>query len=190
QAEANGVKELSEGGIAPAAYQKEWQTIFTEGVRPSKALGAACTLKFPFIEDYPAKRERTLTDGTRGYNDFSYNWLCFDGTSMECVIDLGNEKDIHSIEINFLQDQRHWIFPPKSVTVSSSGDGNTYQAVKNITAPALKEDYDVKRVPFTFPANTKTRYIKVTAQNYSTLPDWRFHKTKKPIIACDEVWVD
>jgi hypothetical protein len=35
----------------------------------------------------------------------------------------------------------------------------------------------------------QARYIRVTTTNLQSLPEWRYKDGKKPMIACDEVYV-
>lgn len=186
---AAGVKEMSEGGPDPDAYAAEWKAIFARGWEPTKALGAKVTLATPYAEDYPAKGPRTLTDGVPGYNDFSYNWLCFYGVDMVATLDLGAATPLNNVHMHFLHDPRHWIFLPKAVRVEVSTDGVTYTAVGNQTLETPDEDYTLSIKSMDFPAATSARYIRVTAVNPATLPAWRPSQTKKPMICCDEVYV-
>jgi hypothetical protein len=183
------VTELSEGGLSPDAYLAEWNAIYAGGVTPTIATGATVTLKYPFASEYPAKGNRTLVDGTPGYNDFSYNWLCFYGTDMVATIDMGKAKNISGIKMHFLDDPRHWIFLPTAINVEVSDDGTNYRPFTSFTSPANEEHYELTIKQFAAEGKTKARYVRVTANNLPSLPEWRFREHKKPMIACDEVFV-
>lgn len=190
-AEENGIKELSEGGLTPQEYQQEWEHIFTKGVRDNLALNARIfDTKNDFDSSFPAKGWRTLVDGTSGYNDFSYNWLCFYGKEMEFTMDLGKQVSMEQITINFLEDARHWIFAPKSVTVWVSEDGKEFQEIERKYFKTEEENYKIGRaqVKITHPLEN-IRFVKVNAAPLDNLPAFRFHKHKSPMIACDEVWI-
>ena len=186
-----GVTEISEGGLDPDKYQSEWGAIFKAGVTPTKALDATITLQYPFAEDYPAKGNRTLIDGNPGYKDFSYNWLCFYGTPMVVTIDLGKVQSLTKILMHFLDDPRHWIFLPSSIKVEISTDGVKYHSIDDASNPAPTEHYElsIKEYSATTHGSEQARYIKVTANNLAALPEWRFKDNKKPMIACDEIYV-
>ena len=186
-----GVTELSEGGLSPDKYMEEWNGIFKGGVRPTKAIGATVTLQYPFAEDYPAKGNRTLVDGTQGYDDFSYNWLCFYGVPMVATVDLGKPKDVKTINVDFLNDPRHWIFIPESVSIEVSADGNKFTSLGVIKAPAQEEHYNVtvSKDAVRNTAKIEVRYIRVTATT-PQFPAWRYSGKKKPMIACDEIYVE
>jgi hypothetical protein len=185
-----GVKELSEGGISPSTYAAQWQQIFRKGAQDNIAANATVKLVYPYAPEYPSKRERTLVDETPGYEDFSYNWLCFYDVPMEATVDMGSVKTVSSITMHFLEDARHWIFRPSVVSVEVSGDGIGYRPVNIITSKMPEEDYTVNFLPFRFTVNESLRYIRVKAANWPSLPTWRYHKFKKPMIACDEIWVE
>ena len=186
-----GVTELSEGGDNPDQYQAEWDAIFKAGVTPTKAIGASVSLQYPFVEDYPAKGTRTLVDGTPGYGDFSYNWLCFYGNPLVATIDLGKPETVKTLKMHFLDDPRHWIFLPPTIKIEVSEDGSKYRTLDALTSPAMEEHYERTIKEYTTQNKTAApvRYIKVTATNLTALPEWRFKEGKKPMIACDEVFV-
>ena len=184
-----GVTELSEGGLTPDQYQAEWDAILKAGVTPTKATDATVTLQYPFAPDYPAKGNRTLVDGTPGYNDFSYNWLCFYGVPMVATIDLGHVLNLNNIKMHFLDDPRHWIFQPEKIAVEVSTDGMNYHSIKDITNPAPEEHYNLSIKEYNVESKAQVRYIRVTANNLPKLPEWRYRDNKKPMIACDEIYV-
>ncbi|NCX95398.1 MAG: DUF4838 domain-containing protein [Chitinophagia bacterium] len=186
-----GVKELSEDGLSPDKYLAEWEAIFKTGVTPSKALYAKVSFQNSYVEDYPANGDKTLTDGAMGYNDFSYNWLCFYNTSMVATVNLGSVMSINSVNFHFLDDPRHWIFVPSKVTIEVSQNGIDYKRISSIIPVAGGEHYNttIKQYAVNTGKNAQVQYIRITATCPNTLPEWRQSDTKKPMIACDEVWV-
>ena len=185
-----GVTEMSEGGLKPDQYLAEWNTILKDGVTATKALGAVVAIQNPFAEDYPAKGNKTLTDGNPGYSDFSYNWLCFYGVPMVATIDLGKAISVKQVKMHFLDDPRHWIFLPEKITVELSADGTSYRPMETITQGAGPEHYEValKEVAAR-QGGGQARFIRVTAANTGQLPAWRYREGKKAMIACDEIFV-
>lgn len=188
----SGVKELSEGAMSPNQYQKEWDYIINLGVKRNLALNAKIfDVKHSFETSFPAKGWRTLVDGNPGYDDFSYNWLCFYGKPMEFSLDLGAVKKVEKISMDFLMDPRHWIFTPKTVNVKVSVDGVDYRDLGTMNFSITDENYEIDRAHVSFKNQVSgIRFIKVSAVPFETLPKFRFHKTKKPMIACDEIWVE
>jgi hypothetical protein len=190
-----GVTELSEGGLSPDSYAKEWDEIFAKGWKKNLAKGAKVTLTYPYAPEYPAKGTNTLTDEVYGVLDYSYNWLCFYGVDFETTIELPQATDKPQLTISFLDDPRHWIFLPTAVEVQTSTDGVTYTKVEvasGFNAAHLNNDehYSASRFAVTCKTNgTNIRFIRVKAKNLNALPNWRFKLNRKPMIACDEVLV-
>jgi hypothetical protein len=171
-----GVQELSEGGATPDGYQAEWNRIWAEGVMPTKALNMPVALKYPALKKYTNAGAATLTDGNPGYQDISYNWLCFAGVPMEAIIDLGKETDIESIKMHFLEDATHDVFLPSAITAGISSDGIIYKKIASLKLGAGRyAEPVVKKIVINNKA--KARFVKITAQQSTG------------IIACDEIYV-
>ncbi|TAE86701.1 MAG: DUF4838 domain-containing protein [Bacteroidetes bacterium] len=195
-AERYKVTELSEGGLTPKQYLEEWKNLIALGWKPNLATNSTITLKYPFTTEYPAKKERTLTDGARGLKDFSYNWLCFYGVDMVVNIDMESNKEVRQITMNFLDDPRHWIFLPENIEVKVSVDGQNFTVAKPAATnmqlgPSIDEHYETTSVPFQFNIKPQlARYVQVTVKNRSGVPEWRFRPNKKAMLACDEIYVN
>ncbi|MGZ5196650.1 MAG: DUF4838 domain-containing protein [Kaistella sp.] len=189
-AEKSNVKELSEGGSTPAQYWEEWQRIFESGVKDNLPLNTEIHLKHPFLEDYPAKKEKTLIDGNPGYDDFSFNWLCFYDKPMIATLDFGKQIPVKEVEMNFLEDLRHWIIRPKSVKIEFSTDGVTYKTLGRQQLGLSDESDTPKKVNAAFRTlNIEAQYLRITAENQSKMPGSAYTKFRKPMLACDEIWV-
>lgn len=187
-----GVKEIAEGGVNADGYQQEWDEIFARKWVNSMAFRAKVTLQNPPSEEYPAKGPQTLTDGLEGGKDFSLNWLFIYGKDLVATIDLGNSQPVNKVFTHFLQDARHYIFTPVTVTIAGSEDGNTFTDLGTQTIQPLQgEDYDVKSVPVSFQLTGKAvRYIRLTGICASDIPIWREAAAgKRPSICCDEIYV-
>ena len=189
-----GVKEMSEDGAKPDQYLAEWDSIFAKGVTPSKIVGAKVELKFPFAGDYPAKGVRTLVDGNPGYKDFSYNWLCFYGVPMVATIKPDAPVSCTSVKLHFLDDPRHWIFPPDSISLELAINGAEFQPAGSLAIPQEPEHFDVRIPEYVIPIKLKKKEtitgIRITAKCPATFPAWRDSDKKKPMIACDEIFAD
>ena len=187
---AAGVKTLAEGGITPTQYRQDWMRILETKPVTNLAANAVVKLTYPFAPEYPSKAERTLTDETPGYEDFSYNWLCFYGVPMEAAVDMGSVKHVQSVTLRFLEDGRHWIFHPARVSLEVSDNGRDYRNIKTVDCAMPEESYQVDYLKVRFELTGSYRYIRVQALNWPSLPAWRYHKYKKPMIACDEILVE
>lgn len=189
-AEQAKVTELAEGGLTPQDYATEWDELLANAWIPGLSMDRSVSLKYPFVPDYPAKREATLTDGMAGSTDYSYNWLLFEQVDLVATIDLGGPKAINEVLLNYLDDSRHYLFAPLEVQVALSVDGQDYKAVGAAT-PESSTDSEA-------PARRRTvrvavpggygRYLRVTARCPDQFPHWfNGSATRKPVIAVDEI---
>lgn len=191
-----GVKELSEGGFNPDKYAEEWEGIYKRGWTKNIAKDATVRLATEFAPEYPAKKEKTLTDEIYGEMDYSYNWLCFYGKDLNATIELKENNPVNKISISFLDDPRHWIFLPNQVEVQVSADGKDYTLLKtnstiNFNSINKDEHYQAATYSLVFTPTLKTiKFIKVVAKNIQALPEWRYKPNRKPMVACDEILVE
>jgi hypothetical protein len=185
-----GVIELAEGGASPDSYAKEWSEIFKAGVRANKASEANIKLRYAFDPSFPANGLKTLTDSVPGYLDYSYNWLLWNGEPMDITFDFEKERRIDTIALNFLKDARHWIFPPKEIRISVSKNGKDFHDVFLNKLESVEEDYTLDKIPYQVLLNDSVKVIRVYASPLVKLPEWRYHPKRKPLIACDEIWLN
>jgi predicted alpha-1,2-mannosidase len=159
------------------------KTYATKGDQKSKMLetkfykidpNLSLKLNTKFANEYNAGGNDALIDGIRGAKDFRTGaWQGYSNSNVDVVLDLGSAKPVKSIETNFLQDQRSWIFYPTDVEVWISEDGKKYTSlgVQKIDATKRDEEALVKTITFKQPASA-VRYIKLVATNLGPVPDW------------------
>ena len=185
-----GIDELAEGGPSLHAYHQEWKQILAKGVRINNTQGVKISSTYPFDSFLPANGLHSLIDSVPGYLDFSYNWLTWKEKPMEVSLQFPESRKIDSISLHFLQDARHWIFPPQEVSISISTDGIHFEQILKQSTEQLEEDYNVQKIAYSTQVNKKIRAIRVCAIPLVHLPNWRFHPRKKPLLACDEIWLE
>ena len=140
---------------------------------------------------YPGK-VHTLVDGIKGSLLFKDGkWIGFDGVDMTAILDLKRENPIHSVNINFLEDQNSWIFFPVGFEVFISENGKDFEpAGKNMTnEPKQTADNSTKEISVEI-TNKKARYIKVHAKNTATCPKWHIGAGGKAWMFIDEITVE
>ncbi len=185
------VKILAEGGHTLESYAKEWDDVFRQGPIIHDAIGSDVKPVIPFSNEYPGKGARGLTDGSRGYNNFQYNYVGWYGTDMEVVLDLGEVREIGGLSAGFLEDQRHWAFLPLDITLDVSEDNSSYKNAGRINPSPLEENYttDTHRFSLNFATPVSARYIRLKAKNLEQLPKWRAVPNRKSWLFCDEIAV-
>ena len=133
-------------------------------------------LETEYANQYNAAGDNALIDGILGTEDFrTGTWQGYFDEDVIATVDLGKEINTDGrIKINFLEDQRSWIFLPSEVECLVSSDDKNYQTLGSFTADNTKPNENVKIDGFTFkfPPSAKVTYIKVIAKKLGELPNW------------------
>ncbi len=141
---------------------------------------------------YNARGERGLIDGMRGsVNWKTGGWQGFQDTDFEAVVDLRGERTIRAVGSGYCQDARSWIWMPRYVEYSVSDDGVNFESVGRVENTVDPQDYEIQVQDFVLklPQPLKTRYIKVFAKNFGTIPEWHLGAGGEGFIFIDEIYV-
>jgi hexosaminidase len=137
------------------------------------ATGKPVVFKKKYDDRYAQPGDMGLTDGLLGSSNFHDGlWLGWEGQDLDATIDLGKSTAIKSVTARFLQESNSWILFPKSVTVSTSGDGKNWKTidVKTLQPDPFSDTASILPVEFQLATATKARYIRVNAVCYGKLP--------------------
>lgn len=187
QCDKFGIYELSEDGISPDNYLKEWLEI-TKNTTSHLGENLEIKLLTNPAEDFKGKGSYGLVDGNRGHKDFNINWIGWYGNNPEIEIKTNN-LDFNHLRINFLENQRHWVFLPKKVTLLGLNKNNTYEIIEERFFKNLTENFinNINVTEFFYKSFSKFTQIKILIQNQDELPSWRKRKFKKPTVMIDEI---
>jgi hexosaminidase len=109
-----------------------------------------------------------LINGIQGSGNYGDgNWFGFRGKDCEAAIDLGSQKNISNISVNYLVRTGSWIYAPSKVTFSVSSDGVNYTSYE---VPATDFTNGIKTLKAEMPSQA-VQYIKVTVSNSGIIPD-------------------
>jgi hypothetical protein len=181
-----GIYELSEGGLSPEQYYEEWLEIAKDS---TNHLGEKLKVNFLTLpaEEFTGKGSYGLNDGIKGYKDYNINWIGWYGTNPEIEI-ITNKMNFNQIKINFLDNQRHWIFKPKKISIYGFNNEEwlliTEKFIGNLT-----ENFVIKTEQIEMNSKNFSKFdkIKLLIDNQDDLPIWRKRKQKKPMIMIDEI---
>lgn len=132
------------------------------------------TLKTEYANQYNAGGNNALIDGVRGSLDFRTGaWQGYQDTDVIAIVDLGSVKAINTVRINFLQDQRSWIFYPTQIECYVAPGKNFYknQPWQYIESELSSDNIEIKTIEFNM-NGYGARYIKIVAKNLGDLPNW------------------
>jgi len=155
----------------------------------SKTTGKKAVLNTNPSKAYTFGGAPTLVDGIRGGNSFfSGMWLGFNAEPMDVTIDLAESTKLTSVRVGTLVSKGDWVFPPKDITVYLSADGKDFkEAAKLVLPEAKKEDKNgITEYTLGF-SSTQARFIKVVANNTTSIPQWHDGKGKAATMFIDEV---
>lgn len=132
------------------------------------------TLETEYANQYNAGGNDALIDGIKGTQDFrTGTWQGYFDSDVIATIDLGKEKPVNTITVNFLRDQRSWIFLPTEVECLVSNDNKNFTSIGNYKFEEIttSEEVIIKNVEFK-QASKNYRYVKIIAKKLGILPEW------------------
>jgi hypothetical protein len=186
-----GFLRLQENGTSPDEYRARTEEFFADGMKTHLALDKPVRLSNPASEKYPVGGAAALTDGLKGTRDYHFNWIGFEGTEMDAVVDLGEMKRIQSVSIDFLQDGNSWIWIPGQVEFFVSKDGVSFERIgvrsrrtDERLAGAMIETFAVS-LP-----STPVRFVKVKTRSLVQCPAWHKGAGGKAWIFADEIVIE
>jgi hexosaminidase len=134
----------------------------------NKATGKNVTLNIPPNEKYSFGGPFTVVDGVTGQLPWvGKEWLGFEGTDFDAVVDLGSVQKFSKVIVDLLDAQISWIYLPKSIEIFISDDGINFTSLKKFGA----EEIIKQKRAITFElGNQSASYVKVVAGNYGKIP--------------------
>ncbi len=161
------------------------------GTLAHAAVGTNVTLAVDPNPRYTGINAGVLTDGQLGSQDFTDGrWLGFQGRDVDAVVDLGALHTIRSVGLDCMQNQRSWIFFPRSVEVGVSVDGERWEVAGHWEEPVEPSD-DIRARVITVPVDVvAVRYVHVIAHGVNPLPKWHPGSDNPGWIFVDEVIVE
>nr|WP_319397687.1 GH92 family glycosyl hydrolase [uncultured Carboxylicivirga sp.] len=135
--------------------------------------------------------KQTLIDGKLGSNNYRDGlWTGTNDKKFNAVIDLGTKKKISQVTINFTQNTGSWIFPPKSITILGSNDGENFTEIANEQYELPSHHVDILVLTKTIASKTKARYLKVIIESAGKLPSWHSGSGLPSYLFIDEITVE
>ncbi len=143
--------------------------------RKSLAHNAKITYITPPSSPYDKIGDTALTDGLYGGATFNESWVGWIDKDAEFVIDLGQVKEIETVEFDFLHQLGAWILLPKSVTCKTSIDNENFVLMGHKDIPEDR-DTEVKyvNIPIQSDQKIQARYIKVKIESIGLCPPWHY----------------
>jgi hexosaminidase len=132
-----------------------------------------------------------LTDGVRGETPRDRRqWVNFYGTDMDVTVDLGDITSVTKVSLNFLKVILDNSFPPTSVEIAISRDGQDFkEAISQPVKYELNGPWDILPVVADF-KTSRARYVRIRAKNAGPAPVGHPNAGSKTWFATDEIVVE
>lgn len=179
------------GDYGYTLQKKGLQTpLFIQKFKFNKATGKKITLTEPASRKYPGDGPFTLVNGIVNEKGMgkSKEFLGFDGTDCEAVIDFGKEEEFTGIRVYVFEHRDSWIYPPSAVTFYTSNDGRNFTEIKDGESADIASNETVKKIDVFF-SKKKARYIKALIKNFGIVPEGNPAAGHKPWLFVHEIEV-
>ena len=190
RAHSLGVTALNERNNTIEEYCSIYLKRNLPNPRKNLAGNARVEYTLPPNKPYDQIADKALTDGLLGGATFNESWVGWEKNNGEVIIDLGEVKEIGSVEADFLHKLGSWILLPKSITCYASTDNVNFTMIgKNDIAE--DRSVEVKYVTYgvTAKERVKARYVKVHMENVGIGPSWHYGVGYPVWMFTDEIWV-
>lgn len=182
---------IDAGSAIKAAYFRNGKQVSATTYQDfsfSKSTGKNIELKHKPLSGFSEGRASVLVDGIHGNTrSLERNWLAFQDADLVATIDLEEKTEFSNVQFTSMESPESWVYYAKGAKVSVSDDGNDFEAVKTISADAIKEAKG--RVNLNFDVQN-ARYIKVEVENLGTIPEGNPGEGSKAHLFVDEIVVN
>jgi len=159
---------------------------------PKKSLAAGASVTYPIPPNKPYDKiaDKALTDGLLGGATFNESWVGWEKNDGEVILDLGEVKEIETVEADFLHKLGSWILVPKSMTCFTSEDNRDFKLMGKVIVPEDRSP-EVKYVSYAVKSDkkVKARYIKIHFEAVGIGPSWHYGVGYPVWFFTDEIWV-
>ena len=171
-------------------YCKLYRERYMPTTEKNLALGAKITYLVSPESKYVETAKTALTDGLFGGASFMESWVGWEGKDAAFIVDLGETKEVRSINTDFLHQIGQWVLFPLKVEYSYSEDGKTYQHWDTIEMPEERSGMVMYRgVKAESATPLKARYLKVEVTGTKVCPSWHYGVGNPSWFFIDEVTV-
>jgi len=171
-------------------FDRSAESWITQTFHFNKATGKKITLTTQPSRTYQADGAFTLVNGVQNVKGMGNRkeFLGFNGTDCEAVIDLGSTQQINNVKAHVLEVISNWIWRPKSMQVSISTDGQIFNEMGN--TDKFESNGGNGNGIMTIQHSATARYIKIKLENYGTIPENYVGVGNKAWLFVDEIEVN
>ncbi len=155
-----------------------------------KAVGIKPEFSVEYGQEFNGGGKYGLTDGIRGGKNFNDGlWQRVKGGKFEFILDLKLSKLISKVTLGVLECADSSIYFPERVVLSGSQDGMEFKTVAELRNQITTGEGEIKLQDFSFQKRFKARFIKISAEIFSSSPESGSTAEKNIWILADEIIV-
>ncbi len=142
----------------------------------------------PCANHYHGGGDDALIDHRKGSSDFRDGfWQGWWGRDVELVFETKPDRQVRSLRLRCLQDQRSWIFLPRSIQIWGGDQRTDLVLIGSIPVHHAQQpgEVDIFQYESTWPK--PYRFIKIVVQNSGSLPAWHISAGHDSWIFMDEI---
>lgn len=189
ECERMNVTLMNSAGMTPQDFRRDIFTFLDQSVNGHKAFRKIPQFTVAPSMKYAGGSGEMVVDGIMGAKNFANNYVGWSASDLVATLDLGNTEMVNSISLTFLQNLAANIWLPTSVKFEVSADGNTYQSIGQVNASTGEKTIGPLTQNFQVRPGKSARYLRITAANRGTCPDWHFAAGEPAWIFTDEIVV-
>jgi len=136
----------------------------------NKATGKKITLSTPAADQYPGDGAFTLVNGVQNTKGISKatEFVGFNGTNCEAIIDLGRADSISKVTVHALNDNGAWVWKPSAVEIFIGENENSFKPMGSST-DFIKITGANGTITVNF-EKSRARFVKVLVKNWGKIP--------------------
>ena len=185
----NQVRSVNEANVTPQEYATSVRRMLK-----LETVGNHAFRKKIYSIPAPSKKyahgdDQELTNGIHGSNDFNTQWVGWEGTDFNLIVDLGKSTRSSQTSLDAINVWHSWILYPKSISCSISIDGQHYRSVGYQSVSAIQQrTAGIKHFKYQWHP-TAVRYVRFQIKGTLQLPDWHTSAGGKSWVFLDEIVV-
>ncbi len=168
---------------------KDLSQIISQKFSINKATGKQITVTTSPAQNYPGDGPFTLVNGVQNAKGLlrSREFLGFNETDCEALINLDSSQTVSSVTIHFFQQKNSRIWQPLSMEAFSSDDGQYFSSL------GKTDTFNVSNIgngTMTVKGTNIGRFVKVLIKNQGTIPEGNAGAGNKALLLVDEIEVN
>ena len=168
-----GIETLNERTNKPLDYCALYRKRHLNDDRDNLSFRRPVSFIIPPKEKYMTIARTALTDGLYGGAGYVESWVGWEGTDADLVIDLGEEKSVSSVSVDFLRQIGAWVMEPLGMKVLLSSDGENYTLFNEESFPETR-DGTIGFKTVTLGGSLSGRFVRIQVEGLKICPEWHY----------------